>query len=234
MHAALDVLRDYLSFALDLMTNKQSEFNPSFAAMSTSIDQAIEQAGDEDDNAGDLKDFFSSFAWLTVKNVTTTLEVLADMLMTAPGYLKLDVVVEISNIIHSVLSRIRHRGVMEWCADILKRLSSSFSKSKHRVLADLPSTWLDQCFDHIKQCISVTRRGAGLPYLVRAVTSSDPKVCDNTARRESTNFVVKGLATQFAKKLLEIVNMPLTDFDETTDPPQVINRLWSQSAIIFL
>jgi hypothetical protein len=112
---------------------------------------------------------------------------------------------------HRVLLSCRHRGVIETCAVGLGALCKRLSKSKSDVLQKIPVQWLDVCIVSMastEAAISITRRGAGLPYVLHAIVTND--------RNPST------VEHAFAA-LLEIANKQTvsSSWDETMDLPAV-------------
>ncbi len=111
----------------------------------------------------------------------------------------------------AVLSSCRHRGVIEGWAEGLGRISRRLLRSPKLPLHNIPLAWLKTSLDKVaspsESAFSVTRRSAGLPYIVRCMAvhpSIQPQIIAAVQR------------------LLAVAAQPLPrEIDQRVDLPQV-------------
>ncbi len=174
---------------------------PSFAEMQAAVDFAVKAStlsttsGSEIPAPGDLSavvwtsshQYVQSLAWLTVKSCSAVLAavVCASQLSDNPVDATADVatgltatdVESIGESFTHILLRCRHRGVLEKVSDALTEISRYiFSNTASRQCQALPLKWLDACVASFTQrqfaSVSVTRRGAGIPYIIQSILTS--------------------------------------------------------------
>ena len=141
-------------------------------------------------SAGSLRTFVFAMAWRTVKETSLFLGSMFDASIlpgesaTVAACVDVTTLDRIGTWMQRVLVSSRHRGVIETCATGFGTLCKRLSKSINPDVQQIPSTWLESCIalmtsDAVgRGSVSITRRGAGLPYVIHAIVANErnPKI----------------------------------------------------------
>jgi hypothetical protein len=195
---------------------------PSFADMDLSVASKVGGQADDDAPASDVAVFASqdhmyllSFAWTALRSASGLLASLviheADML-AGQACVEADATAACETFVR-VLRTSRHRGVIEAFALALSRIVSHLASASTSAVQRLPLTWLDTSIEALADVdkfgkLSVTRRSAGLPYIIQSLLQLPPKL--------------KPAAVKHAlERLLEVAGSSAVQPDLRSDPPQV-------------
>ncbi|XP_066282258.1 tRNA (32-2'-O)-methyltransferase regulator THADA-like [Branchiostoma lanceolatum] len=215
---------------------QDSEVSPSFADMGEAISSIICESGDQEGEQDDIAltpehELVLACCWLNIKEaglllgqlVDSVLQKDCDLLTPEQGQF-------IGRIYVRILTQCRHRGAIESCnvgfLTVCKRLLSHSDPQ----MAAIPAQILDQVLDVIlgnRSTSNITRRSAGLPLLVQAITASEPR----------GNY--RPLLSRAVQVLLTTAQLPLSHDqgeDHTVDIPQVhalnvLRALFSDSTL---
>ncbi|XP_019627525.1 PREDICTED: thyroid adenoma-associated protein homolog isoform X1 [Branchiostoma belcheri] len=213
---------------------EDSEVSPSFADMGEAISSIICESGDQEGGQDDIAltpehELVLACCWLNIKEAGLLLGQLVDsVLQNDCELLTPEQVQFIGRMYVRILTQCRHRGAIESCnigfLMVCKRLLSHSDAQ----LAAIPAQILDQVLDVIsgnRSTSNITRRSAGLPLLVQAITASEPR----------GNY--RPLLRRAVQVLLTTAQLPLSqDEDHTVDIPQVhalnvLRALFSDSTL---
>lgn len=89
-----------------------------------------------------------------------------------------DKIEQCAEIIYRILLRCRHKGVIEAAGDAIGLLCRKMFNNREEVIRAIPSKILTHFFErfgNLKTGASVTRRSAGLAYLVSKIVNSQPE-----------------------------------------------------------
>lgn len=89
-----------------------------------------------------------------------------------------DKIEQCAEIIYRILLRCRHKGAIEAAGDAMGLLCRQIFNNREEVIRAIPSKILTHFFErlgNLKTGASVTRRSAGLAYLVSKIVSSQPE-----------------------------------------------------------
>jgi hypothetical protein len=214
---SLDLATRAINMGLQLLTARLDDSSsiPDFAemdmAVSNRLSENIATIASEDHS------YLSSFAWTVLRNACLVLAtvVRTGLASDSSTSLIIEKVSGIYTILTKAMLSCRHRGVIESFAAALNAVAQVVTGSRQDTLALLPGTWLDQQLNQLADLdawrqLSVTRRSAGLPYIVHSLVN------------ETIAKIRKKRVKLAATKLLAIAATPMTTHvDETKDPPQV-------------
>ena len=161
-----------------------------------------------------------NFSWLVLRNAAPLLARVVVTGVQVRGASKLSdaELATVEALFSRVLFTCRHRGVLEAFAGALADVSSHFSGCKSSKMAKLPQAWLETHVRRLEMSVhqpdaapvaalSVTRRSAGLPYIVLALLQ-------HSRRAKALRL--------FVPRLVALGASPVDQaHDETVDPPQV-------------
>jgi hypothetical protein len=168
-----------------------------------------EVAGDVTSTVSDPH-FVHGMVWHSLQHGGALLVRLISLLVNAPGALQAAIGLEtqvdaVGDWLMLVLQSCRHRGVIEAAAGQLRQLCAALTANKTaNGLETRPAAWLAGVLQQAGERISlsITRRGAGFPGLVAALTSTS------------------ACAATFAH-LMTIAERPVAEDDPVFDLPQV-------------
>lgn len=117
---------------------------------------------------------------LRTESLVTETSTLTRMKSTTGGTLQsvnsasgvtLALVAEMGALFQDVLHSVHHKGVIVHCSESFAGFCQRLHGSTCTHVRELPRTWLRECLVYLShhQSISVTRRGAGVPHLVKAL-----------------------------------------------------------------
>lgn len=143
-----------------------------------------------------------SYSWRAIKESTNMIDILLK-LKTSP--LKNNQIIVLGALLREQLATIRHRGAF---SSVYPTFVSCCSLCMRRKMSQIPEQWLRENLELIQQRSKyITRRSAGIPFLITAILSSN-----------------KGLIASTFQKLLDIANLPIEEEDavvENINLPQV-------------
>lgn len=137
----------------------------------------------------------SSYAWRSIKESSNMIDVLLKVNLPITD----DNIIEIGPILLEQLATIRHRGAFSSVYPTFVSCCKLCIKRKE--LAFIPSQWLEENLKLIQtKSKFITRRSAGIPFLLTAILSSDKKLIKPTFYR-----------------LCEVASLPVDEFDADMD-----------------
>ncbi|KAL7751641.1 hypothetical protein RI367_003107 [Sorochytrium milnesiophthora] len=182
----LGVIRELYTAVADVLCDQAPEGNVphDYREMEEAIDALM---GDEalDDRATTSQQILS-FAWRTVKEssnlvgVLTTRAPLPTSFGDTTSLLSFQNVEACGDFLRNQMASVRHRGAFSSIYPAFVGLSSALLSSSRPALAALPKRWLSETLMAIRESdgLSITRRSAGLPYIVLALV-----VCDASRKQ---------------------------------------------------
>lgn len=213
-------------FALTLLVSASISGNGDFADLDTSLQTALSTytglhdpdetgaAGPEgshppipgaNDTLAEDKAFALSLAWRTLKEVGSFLGgAFNKALVQGVGFEQVGM---IGSWFCKVLLSCRHKGVMESCADGLAAFCGMLSSCGLPPALPLMEQWLERCLTRSTEtsAISVTRRSAGMPYVVRSILAHADSI-DLITRTMDTLFIT--ISAPLDGGWREIVDIP--------------------------
>ncbi|OWB62444.1 hypothetical protein B5S29_g3373 [[Candida] boidinii] len=124
------------------------------------------------ENYGPITQILSSYSWRSMKESSSLLKEIFDK--SPSNYFKIDQVSSIGGeILIEQLSTIRHRGAF---SSVYPTFISCCIRCKTYGKSDIVKQWLDDCIDNIlklKYNQYITRRSAGIPFLITAILTSE-------------------------------------------------------------
>lgn len=185
--ALIDQLEKSVDFNLAVLSGGAK--NASFAEMGISVENMIPKSESHDDDAeevciSDEHSLVLACAWLNLKECC----LVASKLYAASST---DVVERAGHLITTVLTGTRHKGALEAAASALANLCSHLLSGCDNDF--LPEKWLLRVMTEMETSpmASITRRSAGLPMLIRAIVSSEPR--GNASGRRLLSSAINGL-----------------------------------------
>ncbi|ORX64464.1 hypothetical protein BCR32DRAFT_273100 [Anaeromyces robustus] len=206
---------------LDIIQNSSPEGPmPDIQDISVSIDEIVNEFDEGVDASQKGKNFNVTLncCWRVIKS---TSQVLSTILTKAPiqksdddkNYiLSYDQLIEGSNLYRTYLSTIRHYGAIIAIYPGYIQLCKKLLNSSQEIFSSLPQKWLEDSLNTIKMSnkISITRRSAGMPFLILAILLSE----------QNSNKV---LLPHALSVLIDIARQPFDTetYNEKCDLPQV-------------
>jgi len=207
---------------LDIIQNSSPEGPmPDVQDIGVAIDEIVNELDEGVDDASSKGKNFNvtlNCCWRVIKS---TSQVLSTLLTKAPiqkndedkNYiLSYDQLIEGSNLYRNYLSTIRHYGAIIAIYPGYIQLCKKLLNSSQEIFSSLPQKWLEDSLNTIKMSnkISITRRSAGMPFLILAILLSE----------QSSNKV---LLPHALSVLIDIARQPFDTetYNEKCDLPQV-------------
>ncbi|XP_078591502.1 tRNA (32-2'-O)-methyltransferase regulator THADA-like [Branchiostoma floridae x Branchiostoma japonicum] len=233
VEAVLNLVLKALAGVKGQEEEQDSEVSPSFADMGEAISSIICESGDQARGQDDIAltpehELVLACCWLNIKEAGLLLGQLVDSVLQHKSEILIPEQVQfIGRMYVRILTQCRHRGAIESCnigfLTVCKRLLSHSDAQ----MAAIPAQILDQVLDVIlgnRSTSNITRRSAGLPLLVLAITASEPR----------GNY--RPLLSRAVQVLLTTAQLPLAQEDHTVDIPQVhalniLRALFSDSTL---
>ncbi|XP_077992794.1 tRNA (32-2'-O)-methyltransferase regulator THADA-like [Glandiceps talaboti] len=217
------IINSMLQVLFGKNANPDTDTSPDFAEMGLAIDEVIAESLGEDSEYEESAvistehQLILACCWLNIKECSQLLGSFANKfsfsLESSNGLLTTEQVRTMADIFVKILTKCRHRGAIEGCSLGFIKLCSRLLSSSIQELSSIPKNILVQTFSLLespKSGTSITRRSAGLPLIIEAITSCEPK------GRE------KLLLKQCMERLLIAVHQPLPESAaQTMDLPQV-------------
>ncbi|EDV29198.1 uncharacterized protein TRIADDRAFT_52840 [Trichoplax adhaerens] len=225
-----DELINYILFDI-LSDNDISELetSASFADMGKAINRIIlsdtQHKLEDNSSSTAMYDLVISFCWLNLKEIGLLIGAIVDTVplctikfemdksaKDSQGFLETEDVEKIGDMFIKLLTKCRHKGVIEGCSIGFVQVCTKLLCSSSSTYQDIPKLWLTQALSVIttdQMSSSFTKKSAGLPLLIQSIVSSEPQNAKKTLLRLSM-------------KTLELVTRrPIgEEYDETTDLPQ--------------
>ncbi|KAJ8046071.1 Thyroid adenoma-associated protein-like [Holothuria leucospilota] len=229
----LDCLQAICKFVLELLSGRTSGssekdevvgMSPSFGEMTMAINDVVSslsQVEMNDNGVGDAENsstehqLILSSSWLSLKQCSNLLGQISEQ-YCCNATLKFMMAdsqhTAVASMLTDILLKCRHKGVIENCSLALSSLCSKFLTSHNLVLEKEVEVLLDRTLSLIstvEQKTSFTKKSAGLPMLVEAIVTAEPK------QRE------RKLLKHALKVLTEIAKEPLPEeLSDKHDLPQ--------------
>ncbi|ORY85863.1 hypothetical protein LY90DRAFT_158101 [Neocallimastix californiae] len=195
---------------------------PDVSDIGVAIDEIVNEFDESEDadatSKGKNFNVTLNCCWRVIKS---TSQVLSTLLTKAPiqkndddkdYILSYDQLIEGSNLYRNYLSTIRHYGAIIAIYPGYIQLCKKLLNSSQEVFSSLPQKWLEDSLNTIKNSnkISITRRSAGMPFLILAILLSE----------QTSNKV---LLPHALSNLIEISRQPFDTetYNEKCDLPQV-------------
>ncbi|KAJ2937452.1 hypothetical protein O0L34_g19159 [Tuta absoluta] len=128
-------------------------------------------------------------AWRSVKEVSLLLGCISSRLsisgeQATPGNLTPEQMVSIGEHFTKLLAETKHRGAFEQAYVGFTKLLARLWRCRNPTLHSLPRSWLAELISAIetgdkRDTLSVTRRGAGLPFMIQALVTTELQVQSN-------------------------------------------------------
>ncbi|KAI5638201.1 putative death-receptor fusion protein (DUF2428) domain-containing protein [Phthorimaea operculella] len=128
-------------------------------------------------------------AWRSVKEVSLLLGCISSRLSISgeqptPGNLTPEQMVSIGEHFTKLLAETKHRGAFEQAYVGFTKLLARLWRCRNPTLHSLPRAWLAELISAIesgdkRDTLSVTRRGAGLPFMIQALVTTELQVQSN-------------------------------------------------------
>lgn len=216
--ALIDLSKTISSYMLDTLASKSTgspDMAPSFEEMSQAIDDIVRRS-----NAVETNDTISisvqqqlvlACAWLNLKESGNLAVQVAILLLNDEGLTKEDrvrQVEECAQIVYQILLRCRHKGAIEAAGDAMGLLCRRLFASREETIKAIPGNILTNFLDRLENSklgASITRRSAGLAFLVSKVVSSQ-------SEKSSTD----SLLVMTTKRLITVAQRPF-DVNEKQD-----------------
>ncbi|XP_052768692.1 thyroid adenoma-associated protein homolog isoform X2 [Mya arenaria] len=203
---------------------------PSFAEIGEAIENLLLE-GQEDYNEGTSLSpefqYMSSWCWNNIKESCVSLGEVTQKLVNCSAELPPSTVEDIRATFLSVLTKCRHKGVIEGCRSAFIRFCSALFSCTDESLCKIPAQTLQEVLSSLKRkeiSSSVTRRSAGLPIIIQAILVSEK-------RSKKTALLIEA-----QQGLSEVCHLPLTSDLGLTDLPQVhglniLNTLFTDASL---
>ena len=178
-----DLCVDIVSGFMGIMGGDNAASTPSFAQMHESVVDVVKSGTDDADDVTTSFDYVQSMAWISIKNACACLSSVITVYTGQESAFskagkKLDAE-KVGKSMLFVLDKCRHRGILEATYDSFKLFSKCMFSSQVASLKTLPLAWLDQRISDLEMSdgtqVSVSRRGAGLPFIVEAILDAANK-----------------------------------------------------------
>ncbi|KAL4237396.1 hypothetical protein ACF0H5_002114 [Mactra antiquata] len=171
--------------------------------------------------------YMLSWCWNNIKECCISVGEVTNISIRSGHPLSLSTLQDNSSTFLTVLTKCRHKGVIEGCRSAYIRFCSALFYSNQEEIFNIPSLTLDQMLTNLKYkgiSSSVTRRSAGLPIVIQAVLVSEKSLKKTV------------LLNQALTSLFEICELPLDTDQGLTDLPQVhglniLNALFSDASL---
>ncbi|KAI8318989.1 hypothetical protein GQ54DRAFT_57089 [Martensiomyces pterosporus] len=225
---------------IDKIIQSASSSEPADAA--GAADDDVDDGDDGDDEGavsgmegpvGPRQQVILSYCWRAIKEVAGLLSVVAtcppgtDQARAREGVeplLEEHTVMEIGNLLRTLLTSIRHRGAFSAVHPAFTQVCGRMHRSLNPELSRRVGEWLDQCLDIVTICqVSVTRRSAGWPLCLLSILTCDKHATQALLPRAMDRIfcLAEDLQTEKSEEATE------DGGDGTVDLPQVhaINML---------
>ena len=179
----LDLCVEIVTGFMGIMGGDNASSTPSFAQMHESVVDVIKSGTEDADDLTTSFDYVQSMAWISIKNACACLASIATVFTSQESSLsnsdkKLDAE-KVGKAMLFVLDKCRHRGILESTYESFKVFSRCMFGSQSVSLKTLPLVWLDQRINELRVSdatnVSVSRRGAGLPFINEAILDAANK-----------------------------------------------------------
>ncbi|XP_060555360.1 tRNA (32-2'-O)-methyltransferase regulator THADA-like [Ruditapes philippinarum] len=203
---------------------------PSFAEIGMALENLLSENQTDYEETTSLSpeyQYMLSWCWNNIKESCTSLGEVTRVTISSKQPMSVSTIHSISTTFHTVLTKCRHKGVIEGCRSAYVKFCSALFLSNQQEVLSIPDNALTEVLSCLKKkriSSSVTRRSAGLPIIIQAVLVSEKKM--------KKSF----LLCEAVKSLFEICEMPLDKDHGLTDLPQVhglniLNSLFSDASL---
>ncbi|KAK3600906.1 hypothetical protein CHS0354_013283 [Potamilus streckersoni] len=199
-----------------MATEAGQEVCPSFAEIGMAMECLLqEDQSDYNENPAISPEFqyLLSWCWMNIKESCASLAEVIHAGVSGKYFLSLSMVQTICDTFLKVLTKCRHKGVIEGCRLSFSRFCAALFTSDSEEIQALPFKIMDQVLLGLKRNImaaSITRKSAGLPVILQAILVNEKKYKKSVI----LEMAVEGL--------FEIASLPLPERpNEHRDLPQV-------------
>ncbi|KAH3847912.1 hypothetical protein DPMN_090247 [Dreissena polymorpha] len=203
---------------------------PSFAEIGEALENILlEGSGDYTEGTALSSEYqyMLSWCWNNIKESCTSLGEITQKLVTRTTELPPSFIPSIKSTFLAVLTKCRHKGVIEGCRGAFVTFCSALFSSSDESVYSIPAGILREVLLSLKQksiLSSVTRRSAGLPIIVQAIIVSEKQTKKNI------------LLCEALLGLFDLCKLPLDIDPGVTDLPQVhginmLNTLFSEASL---
>ncbi|XP_053378455.1 thyroid adenoma-associated protein homolog [Mercenaria mercenaria] len=188
---------------------------PSFAEIGMALENLLSENQTDYEETTSLSpeyQYMLSWCWNNIKGSCTSLGEVTKVTILSGFPISVATIHSISATFHTVLTKCRHKGVIEGCRSAYIKFCSALFHSNQRDILSVPEIALTEVLSSLKNrsiSSSVTRRSAGLPIIIQAVLVSEKKM-------KKTCLLSKAVTSLF-----EICELPLDKDLGVTDLPQV-------------
>jgi hypothetical protein len=110
-----------------------------------------------------------------------------------------------------VLRCVKHRAAFEQVYASFETISSRLWRSSDRVLARQPEVWLNELLSAIEAGdtaeLCTTRRGAGIPFIIQAVVSTEPPVNASSSLKRTMAVLLPIAEKHYHPGLIHAMNI---------------------------
>lgn len=203
---------------------------PSFAEISVALENLLLENQSDYNESTSLSpeyQYMLSFCWNNIKECCTALGEVAWKCVISVCPLLVSQIESIRKMFMLVLTKCRHKGVIEGCRSAFIRFCCAMFMSTDDNIQAIPATIVTELLTNLKKnalSVSATRRSAGLPIIIQSILTSEWKTKKTTS------------LTHTIKALFEISEMAIDEDLGITDLPQVhglniINSLFSDASL---
>ncbi|XP_054159879.1 uncharacterized protein LOC128958088 [Oppia nitens] len=219
---------DCIDLMLSQLSKANVQFSPSFQEMCQSLESVIieridglkEQKFDDISASNDFQ-LLLSMSWLNIKECSFLLQNIIDLLICCPhDIIDEEMIRSIGNKQITILTKCRHKGVIEATCISLTKYTNSLIKMKCQ--NDMHINTLKLLLNDSLNCISksaintnITRKSAGVALIIQAILIGESEAYNSGYKLD------KSLYSQTINHLIEIASLSVsTDMDQNSDLPQ--------------
>ena len=224
---SIDLCFNCIDLMLKHLSKSSIDSSPSFQEMCESLEtimnKEIDRKEDNFDDISSSNDFqlLLSMCWLTIKECSFLLSNFVQMSQHFEKHVISDsTILKIGSQLINILSKCRHKGVIEATCIALTSFTVSLIKDKTRnkqyieILSQLLSDSMN-CITKSALISSITRKSAGLALTIQAILSGESEAFSDGFKLD------KSLFSQTIDQLIETANSKLPqDIDIKSDLPQ--------------
>ncbi|KAL3874710.1 hypothetical protein ACJMK2_037685 [Sinanodonta woodiana] len=219
-----DVIREIVSSSIivtDMMlglmaTEAGQELCPSFAEIGMSLDCLLQEDQSNYNESPAISPEFQyllSWCWMNIKESCASLAEVTHGGISGKYFLSINMIQTIRDAFLKVLTKCRHKGVIEGCKLSFSRFCAVLFTSDCEVIQAIPFKIMDQMLLGLKRNVmaaSITRKSAGLPVIMLAILVSEKK------------YKMSVILEMAVEGLFEIASLPLPERpNKHHDLPQV-------------